>query len=79
MKLLYVKILQDDQMNTIRGLVLLNLQAAALNTEFQWIKHHWSNDVSVIDVQSKHSDVGREQHFISNLFRSSTFNRSTEG
>lgn len=59
------------------GLMLLNLQAAALNAGFQWIKHYWSNDVSVIDVRSEHSDVSREQHFISNLFRGRRMNERT--
>lgn len=60
------------------GSVLLNLQATALNAGFQWIKHHWSNDVSVIDVQSEHSNVSREQRFISNLFRARMSERSID-
>lgn len=63
-------------MNTMHatGSVLLNLQAAALNVGFQRIKHHWSNDVSVIDVRLEHSDIGRERRFISNLFKSRRMN-----
>lgn len=63
--------------------VLLNLQAA-LNAGFQWIKHHWSNDVSVIDVRSKDSDVGEQRtavHFKSfqELSNERTVDRSTGG